>query len=298
MIGRSFFHRVLLAVSEAKRQLDSSLAQLEHAEFIRLRQRLPEVEYIFKHALVQEAAYSTILAERRRATHRRVADAMEKLFADRMEEFASVLAYHYTRAEDWQKAQEYLFKAGDRSGRVAGDAEALEHFRQAEAAYLKAFGNKLSPLQRASLDRKVGQAMLGSGQHTQALEHFQRALSHLGYRYPTSRWSIRRVTVRYLVVHLLRRAMRRLGWAARRDLQLETGQETNAISMGMAWIDYFFDEERAFLDCLIALDAGERSGDAVAEVEGLAALGLIFAGSGAYRLLTDMPARLLPSRNV
>ena len=284
VIGRSFLHRVLLAVSEAKHELEGSLSQLEHAEFIRLRQRVPEVEYVFKHALVQEAAYSTILAERRRAIHRRVADAIEKLFTGRLEEFASVLAYHYTRAEDWQKAQEYLFKAGDRSGRVAGDAEALEHFRQAEAAYLKAFGDKLSALQRASLDRKVGQALRGSGQHIQALEHFRRALSHLGYRYPTSRWSVRRATVGYLFVHLLRRAMWNLGWTGRRDLQLVTGQEIGAITMPMVQIDTFRDEERMFLDCLIALDAGERSGDAVAEVEGLAALSVIFTLSGAYRL--------------
>ena len=55
VIGRSFFRRVLEAISEAQRNLDSSLAELEHAELVRQRQQLPEVEYIFKHALAQEA---------------------------------------------------------------------------------------------------------------------------------------------------------------------------------------------------------------------------------------------------
>ncbi len=212
VIGRSFFHRVLEAISEAQRNLDGSLAELEHAELIRQRQRLPEVEYIFKHALVQEAAYGSMLAERRRGIHRRVAQAIEMVFEDRLEEFTSLLAYHYTRAEDWDKAQEYLFKAGDQAGRMAADVEALEHFRQAEGAYLKAFGDRLSPLQRTSLARKIGAALYGTGHYEQALEQCRRALLEAGLRYPTSRWGVRRAILKYLAAHFFRRLLR-----ARRD---------------------------------------------------------------------------------
>jgi class 3 adenylate cyclase len=137
VIGRSFFVRVLEAVAGAGETVEDALGHLQHAELVRMRQRLPELEYIFKHALVQEAAYGSILAERRRVIHRRVAQALERVFADRIDEFTSVLAYHYALAEDWEKAQEYLFKAGDQAGRMAADAEALEHYHRAEAAYAK-----------------------------------------------------------------------------------------------------------------------------------------------------------------
>ncbi len=207
VIGRRFFLRILQAITEASDAVDSGLAQLEHAELIRVRQQVPELEYIFKHAMVQEAAYGSILAERRRTIHRSVAKAMERFFADRLEEFASLLAYHYARAEDWEKAQTYLFKAGDQAGRMAADAEALEHYRQAEAAYAKVAAQDLTPLQRAMLDRKLGQAFYGVGNYDQAVEQFSRALSHLGLRYPRTRGGVRRSTMRFLAAHFLRRLL-------------------------------------------------------------------------------------------
>ena len=276
VIGRSFFHRVLKAISEAQRSLDSNLADLEHAELIRLRQQLPEVEYIFKHALVQEAAYGSILAERRRGIHRRVAQAIEVLFEDRLEEFTSLLAYHYTRAEDWEKAQAYLFKAGDQAGRMAADVEALEHFRQAEAAYLKAFGDRLSPLQRTSLARKIGAALYGTGHYEQAQEQFRRALLQVGLHYPTSRWGVRGAILKYLAAHFVRRLCSRAGIPAKRALDLELAKEISTICHHMSWVDYFFDRERMLLDSLLELHVGERSNYLLAEARGLSSLGFGF----------------------
>jgi class 3 adenylate cyclase/tetratricopeptide (TPR) repeat protein len=276
VIGRSFFERVLSVISQVERNLDGSLAELERAELIRLRQQLPEVAYIFKHALVQEAAYSSILAERRRGIHHRVARAIEALFEDRLEEFTSLLAYHYTRAEDWVKAQEYLFKAGDQAGRMAADVEALEHFRQAEAAYLKAFGNKLSSLQRTSLARKIGAALYGTGHYEQAQEQFRRALLQVGLRYPTSRWGVRRAIVRYLAAHFFRRLRARVGMPIARDMDIELAQEISAVCHHMSWVDYFLDEERMLLDSLLELHVGEHSHYAVAEARGLSSVGFGF----------------------
>lgn len=275
VIGRSFFLRILRAVSEAGNRLDSGLAQLEQAELIRLRQQLPELEYIFKHALVQEAAYGSIVAERRRLIHRSVAEAIEKQFADRLDEFTSMLAYHYARAEDWDKAQAYLFKAGDQSGRMAADAEALEHYRHAESAYMKVAAKDLTPLERASLDRKLGQAFSGVGDYDQAVEHLSRALSHLGLRYPRTPWGIRRSTMTFLAAHFLRRLRLRFDRATRPDMDLAVGQEISAICRSLAWLDFFTDEERMGLDSLIELYAGERSGDALCRVRGLAMLGMV-----------------------
>ena len=276
VIGRSFFNRVLQVISATRGSLEASVAELEHAELIRERQRLPEIEYIFKHALVHEAAYGSILTENRRAIHRRVAQAIEMLFEGRLDEFASLLAHHYTRAEDWDKAQEYLFKAGDLAGRMAADTEALEHFRQAEAAYLKAFGDRLNPPQRAALARKVGSALYGTGHYEKALEQFRRALSQLGLDYPASRWGIRRAVLKQLAEHAWGRLRGRVGLPVARRMDLATAQEISTICHSMSWMDYFLDKERMLLDCLLELRAGEHSTYAVAEARGLSSLGFGF----------------------
>ena len=276
VIGRSFFNRVLEAISATPHDLMASVAELEHVELIRERQRLPEIEYIFKHALVHEAAYGSILVENRRVIHGQVAQAIEMLFEGRLDEFTSLLAHHYTWAEDWEKAQGYLFKAGDQAGRMAADTEALEHFRLAEAAYLKAFGDRLSPLQRASLARKVGSALFGTGKYMAALEQFRRALSQLGRPYPASRWGVRRLIVKHLWAHMLRHLRSRLRLPVPRSMDLATAQEIATICHPMAWMDYFLDKERMFLDCLIELSAGEQSTYTVAEARGLSSLGFGF----------------------
>ncbi len=78
----------------------SHLAQLQRMDLVREKTCLPELEYIFKHSLTQEAAYNSLLLERRREFHRRVGEALEKLFADRKEQFLGLLAHHFEAAGD------------------------------------------------------------------------------------------------------------------------------------------------------------------------------------------------------
>jgi class 3 adenylate cyclase len=204
VIGRSFLLRILKAIGQTADKVEQGVGHLEDAELIRLRQQVPELEYIFKHALVQEAAYGSILAERRRAMHRSVAEAIEQLFADRRDEFVSLLAYHYARAEDWEHAYASLLAAGEQAGRIAADAEALEHYRQAEAMFMKVASRELTPLQRAAMDRKIGQAYYGIGDYEQAVAHFWRALAHLGVHYPSTHRDVLRKIPIYLAAHFLR----------------------------------------------------------------------------------------------
>jgi tetratricopeptide (TPR) repeat protein len=290
VIGRSFFLRILKAIAGAGDSVEGALGQLEHAELVRMRQRLPELEYIFRHALVQETAYGSILAERRRVIHRGVAQALEHVFPDRLDEFTNMLAYHYALAEDWEKAQEYLFKAGDHAGRMAADAEALEHYRRAEAAYARVAARELAPLQRATLDRKLGQAFYGVGSYEQAVEHFTRALAHLDIQYPRTRSGVRRSLLKYLAAHFLRRILLGKDHERQHDMDLATAQEISATCRCLAWLDYFVDEERFGLDSMIELYAGDRSGDVLARVRGLGTLGTLLrmlGASGMARRRTD-----------
>jgi predicted ATPase len=129
-------------MAEAERELDRSLAELQQLELIREKRRIPELEYIFKHILVQETSYESILVRQRRALHRQVGQAIERLFGDRLEEFYGFLAYHYAKAEQWEKAQEHLFKTGDQAGSMTADTEALAHYNQALEAYIRVFGDR------------------------------------------------------------------------------------------------------------------------------------------------------------
>jgi tetratricopeptide (TPR) repeat protein len=281
VIGRSFFLRVLQAIADAADAVVPGLGRLEETELIQLRQRAPEIEYMFKHALVQEAAYDSMLAERRRAIHGSVAQAIERLFPERSgDEFASLLAYHYACAQDWPKAQTFLLAAGDQAGRMAADVEALEHYRQAEATFMKVAARELTPLQRATMDRKLGQAFYGVGSYDEAFVHFTRALAHLGIRYPTTRLGVRLQIARYIAAHFLRRGLAR--WI-KPTLAGDVALETSTICESLIWLNYLVDEERFALDGLIGLDVGDRSGDLDARGRGLAMLGIVLNAFGSHR---------------
>ena len=140
VIGRSFSYPLLAAVVSDPVGLVGELALLREREFVRVLRTQPQPEYSFKHVLIQEAAYEGLLLRRRRELHLKVAAAIEHLHADRLEEVYGLLAYHYTKAEAWEKAQEYLLEAGRQAGRIAADPETLAHFERALDAHVRAHG--------------------------------------------------------------------------------------------------------------------------------------------------------------
>jgi class 3 adenylate cyclase/tetratricopeptide (TPR) repeat protein len=163
VVGRTFLYRVLKRVLTETDALDSHLAELTSVELIREKERLPELEYIFRHALARDAIYESILLQRRRGLHARVGKVIEATFADRLEEFYGLLAHHYTAAGDWEKAQYYLFQVGDQAQGMAADSEALAHYQQAITAYEQAFGEPMAPAQRGAVERKMGDAYFRLG---------------------------------------------------------------------------------------------------------------------------------------
>jgi ABC-type oligopeptide transport system substrate-binding subunit/class 3 adenylate cyclase len=131
VIGRSFLYRLLEAIATAEQQLDQHLAQLQRVDLVREKARLPELEYMFKHSLTQEAAYNSLLLERRREFHRRVGEALEGLFADRKEQYLGLLAYHFESAGDQARAVGYLIQAGDRARLTDEHSEAIGYYQRA-----------------------------------------------------------------------------------------------------------------------------------------------------------------------
>src|SRR5262249_32901119 len=109
VIGKEFSLTLLQQVVERSEEaLYRQLTHLQTAEFIYEQPAFPEVEYIFKHALTQEVAYTSLLQERRKTLHERAARAIEALSYSRLEDHYSELAYHYTRSGNTEKAVEYL----------------------------------------------------------------------------------------------------------------------------------------------------------------------------------------------
>jgi ABC-type oligopeptide transport system substrate-binding subunit/class 3 adenylate cyclase len=130
VIGKSFLYRILETISEAEMQLDAHLSQLQRIDLVREKAHIPELEYIFKHALTQEAAYDSILHERRKAFHLKVGEALELLFPDRVDEFSGLMAYHFEAAEAHEIALDYLQRAADLARQSYAHQEAINFYER------------------------------------------------------------------------------------------------------------------------------------------------------------------------
>jgi tetratricopeptide (TPR) repeat protein len=148
--------------------LPAQLAQLENAQLVR-RLADEDLAYDFKHTLTQETAYESLLVKKRRAIHRFVAQAYEQLYAERLDEFATRLAHHYSEVGDDAKTLEYATRAGNQAARVYAHAEALAYYTQALALAQRGSDN---PAQLIQLFSKRGRIFELMGNYEQALANY------------------------------------------------------------------------------------------------------------------------------
>jgi class 3 adenylate cyclase/predicted ATPase len=133
-IGREFSHTLLFSVaSKPEPELASALALLISAGLLFRQGVAPHFSYLFKHALVQDAAYGTLLRERRRAFHARIAEILESQFAEIAENQPELLARHCSEAGLIEKAVHFWGKAGQRSLERSSLVEAVEQLSNALA---------------------------------------------------------------------------------------------------------------------------------------------------------------------
>jgi class 3 adenylate cyclase/predicted ATPase len=131
-IGREFSHMLLAAVvPRSEAELNSALDRLIVAGLLFQQGVPPHATYLFKHALVQDAAYGTLLREPRRALHARIAEALERSITEIAESQPELLARHCTEAGQIEKAVSLWGKAGQRSQQRSALVEAFEHFKRA-----------------------------------------------------------------------------------------------------------------------------------------------------------------------
>jgi class 3 adenylate cyclase/tetratricopeptide (TPR) repeat protein len=131
VIGRQFLKRLLGRIAGLTHELDGLLGELKTLEIVYELGLLPEPAYIFKHAVIQDVAYQSLLVQRRRDLHRAVGQAIEELYADRLADHYEELAHHFAQAETWAKAFEYLVQSGDKARDTYANEAAIAHYTRA-----------------------------------------------------------------------------------------------------------------------------------------------------------------------
>jgi predicted ATPase len=135
VLGREFGYDLIELVAERPTsELRAGLDRLADAGLLFCRGVAPQSSYLFKHALVQDAAYSTLLRGRRQELHARVAAALEQHFADLIERQPELLAHHLTAAGDTERAVDQWLKAGQYAAARSTHLEAIGHFDRGLAA--------------------------------------------------------------------------------------------------------------------------------------------------------------------
>ncbi len=131
VLGREFAYELIEPVAQRpEKELQAALDQLSDAGLLFCRGTAPHASYLFKHALVQDAAYSTLLRGRRQALHARVAAALETHFADLVERQPELLAHHLTAAGNTQRAVGQWLKAGRHAAARLAYREAIAHLER------------------------------------------------------------------------------------------------------------------------------------------------------------------------
>ena len=179
-IGREFSHRLLEAAAPIHGPaLQSAVDQLMAAKLIHARGSPPEATYVFKHALVRDAAYASLIRSRRQRIHADIARAIEERVADRVDATPAIVAHHYAEAGLDDLAIEWWGKAGDQALRRSAFQEAIAHLGKAieMTEALAGSGEADRTGARLKLQVAYGNAMIAAHGHgaPETIAAFQRA---------------------------------------------------------------------------------------------------------------------------
>jgi len=174
VIGRSFTERVIeyvMADHAPDLELMEQLSILESIGMVKVAQVHPELTYEFKHILLHDAAYRSILERDSNELHLTVGQALEELYPEQKAPLASQLAYHFLQGQDDQKALIYLDMAGHMSMQAFATAEAENYFRQ---AIQLADGDE----RQAHLYADLGEVLAQQSKHREAIQAWKKAIHY------------------------------------------------------------------------------------------------------------------------
>jgi predicted ATPase len=159
VLGREFAYDMLQAIAGIDEpRLRDGLGRLVEAELLYQRGRPPRSRYIFKHALIQDAAYQSLLRRTRQQYHRQVAELLESDFVDTVESSPELVAHHYTEAGLPAQAVTYWYRAGERAVQRTANEEAIGHLTAALAQLAQLPETQERARRELALQRLLGQA--------------------------------------------------------------------------------------------------------------------------------------------
>lgn len=217
VIGRQFTLSLVQDIipdEVEKPRLPGYLDELVTLDFTLIDTPDPDLTYLFKHAIIQETTYHLLTIDQRRRIHQRIASWFEATHADDLSAHYALLAYHWDRAGDAERAIEYLEKAGAQALRDGAYQEAVGFYGEAIALDNRgAIDGRFTADRksaRARWEGKIGEAYLGMGRLAESRTHTESALRLLGTPVPTGRVRL----IGHHAVQIFFQALHRL-WPAR-----------------------------------------------------------------------------------
>jgi class 3 adenylate cyclase/tetratricopeptide (TPR) repeat protein len=167
VIGREFSLRLLRAVWRGPAPLETHLRELSRLEFFYERVLTDGPIYVFRHALTQETAYGSLLERHRRAYHADIGRALEELYSGRIDEVAELLAFHFGRSNEAEKAIDYTILAAEKAQRRWANSEALTYFSDALHRLNRMPDTEPNRLRRIDAVLNQAEVKFALGQHTE-----------------------------------------------------------------------------------------------------------------------------------
>ena len=177
VIGPEFSLPLLRAVCEGPGLPDAHLRELTRLEFLYERSETEGPTYVFRHALTQEAVYGSLLERHRRTSHAAVGHALEVLYAERTDEIAELLAHHFGRSDEPDKAVDYAILAAEKAQRRWANSEALTYFDDALHRLDAMPDTRPNRLRRIDAVIKQAEVKFALGKHTEHIQALEKIRS-------------------------------------------------------------------------------------------------------------------------
>lgn len=174
VIGRNFYYKVLEEAADTIGELDDRLEYLKEVQLIGESKKKEEIEYLFKHALAQQATYESILMGTKKELHTKIARSIEKVFSENIHEFYGTLAYHYEKAENMEKTEEYLVKAGDSALQSGAPNIAKDYWEKGLNIYQREHQNKTEQEKLANYYYNLSLACHVGGLNLEAIDYIEK----------------------------------------------------------------------------------------------------------------------------
>jgi tetratricopeptide (TPR) repeat protein len=240
--------------------------------------------YKFRHILFQKYLYNSLDPVECALLHEQVGTTLLGLYGNEAAEISVQLAIHFQKAGTNLKAADFLNKAGDRASEMIAHQEAIEQYQLAKTSYEQALGNEWDPLQRAVLERKIGESLFKKGNHQEALTHLRQALACLRESIPERRWAVRLHIAYEILIQLVHRFLhlRFFGLGVRSSVPV--AQEIIRSYETLGWIEARTNYESFFWVTLRALNIADRYGISDGIMKASTGLGIAMDFIGAHWL--------------